>query len=1034
MILAEGLRVPASAQRPADGARRAREAAVAVVETSADGGPEVDLTLLPIESRQWESLGELDSQANHAAVVAGDENQPEDAVAERGTGDAGAPAAGLSFSGLAAMHNVESIDGLSAQQSYRGGPRGAAGGGPTLRSSYSQSAVQSFRVLSNDFSAQSGGAGGRIEVLSREATETLHGSAFALVRESAWAATNPFSIETHYRDGVVSSAPVKPGGSVFDLGGAAGLPLPGGWARRRRAGVFASLELQLHDDHIVSTPALASFYALTPTQLALLGNRGVTAVQTNTALDYLDSLTGTTSRSAYRLLGDVRADAALTAHDRVALGYSAHRLDAPAGAALGQASDAVVARGRGSLGDSLVHVDVAAGHWQHLFSSRWRNELRGQIAHDLEYESPRAPLAQEPAIGPGGLAPEVSIAPNGFAYGTPANLGRSAYPDETRYELADTLQLRAGRHLLSLGADWSRIHDRVASLTAAEGAFLYDSSNVKGRDGGLVDWITDYTFNVNAYPNGGCPSINATVHDFCFRDYTQGFGSAPTEFTMHEVAGFAEDSLRVRGLSVSFGARYEYTLLPLPQGPNPTLDGDIGALALPFGGVTATFPEDRNNLGPRVALTWSPRWATKGRRVRASLFTIHAGYGAFFGRTPGATVRAALVDTALPSTEMHVRITPTTTTLCPQVTANQQGFGYPCAYTTTPPAAVAQTTSTTLFSNRYRAPAVQRASFVMEREVGRRVQVRAAYSMALATQLPQSVDLNIAPSTVAANYVLQGGDAHPGLHTGETFVVPLYTGRPIAQYGAVTALVSNANATYHAFTAEAEWRGPRSLELRGSYTFSRAIDYGPQSSATPGINGQFDPFRDGYDKGLSSLHVPQRFSVDLLYAMQMKRGPELLRHAVNGWRLAAIAVAGSGAPYSYAIFGGTRLSGGRETINGSGGATYLPTVGRNTLRLPPRERVDLRLRREFAVGQRLRVNAFAQVFNVSNARNLSKVETRAFVLGTPATTGAPTPLIFQDAAAIASEGLSTPAFGTPTSSTTGASRERQVELGVRIQF
>ena len=31
--------------------------------------------------------------------------------------------------------------------------------------------------------------------------------------------------------------------------------------------------------------------------------------------------------------------------------------------------------------------------------------------------------------------------------------------------------------------------------------------STKGKAGGLVDWITDYTFNVHAYPNGGCPSI-----------------------------------------------------------------------------------------------------------------------------------------------------------------------------------------------------------------------------------------------------------------------------------------------------------------------------------------------------------------------------------------------------------------------------------------------------------------------------------------------------------------------------------------------
>ena len=766
----------------------------------------------------------------------------------------------------------------------------------------------------------------------------------------------------------------------------------------------------------------------------MLGNRGVTSTQTNTALNYLDSLSGETARFATRVLGDVRADAAMTARDRVSLSYSGHRFHAPAGAALGQASDAVVAHGRGSPGDSTVLVDALVGSWAHRFSRRWDNGLRGQIARDDEFETPRAPLPQEPAIGPGGLAPQVSIAPNGFAYGTTANLGRSAYPDELRFELADTLQLRAGHHVLNFGADWSRVHDRIASETATEGAFLYDSSNTNGHAGGLADWITDYTFNVNAYPNGGCPSITAAVHDFCFRSYTQSFGPAATQFTTQQFAGFAEDTLRLRGnVTLGVGARYDYTLLPLPQTPNPTLDADVAALALPIGGATATFPEDRNNAGPRIAATWSPRW-----RSRTALFTAHAGYGAFFGRTPGATVRAALADTALPTTALHIRITPTTTTLCPQVTATQQGFGYPCAYTSTPPAAVAQTTSTTVFSNRYREPAVQRAELTLERAIGERAEVRVGYAMALATQLPQSVDLNIAPTTAAGSFVLQGGDGHPGLRSGETFVVPLYTTRRFSQYGPVTALVSNANASYHALTAEAQLRGghgrARSLELRGSYTFSRAIDYGPQTSATPGLNGQFDPFRDGYDKGLSSLHFPQRFSGDLLYTLRVTSGPATLQSALTGWRLAVIATAGSGAPYSYNVFGGTRLNGGRETINGSGGATYLPTIGRNTLRLPHRGRVDARLGREFTAGKHLHIDASVEAFNLWNTRNLSSLETRAFLLGTPAQTGDPTPLIFQDAATIAGEGLSTPAFGTPTSSTTGASRERQIQLGARLRF
>ncbi|MGA8940057.1 MAG: hypothetical protein WB439_12930, partial [Acidobacteriaceae bacterium] len=185
---------------------------------------------------------------------------------------------------------------------------------------------------------------------------------------------------------------------------------------------------------------------------------------------------------------------------------------------------------------------------------------------------------------------------------------------------------------------------------------------------------------------------------------------------------------------------------------------------------------------------------------------------------------------------------------------------------------------------------------------------------------------------------------------------------------------------------------------------------------------------------------PQRFSGTLELPLHERRGPKLVQRVLDGWRVAAIGVASSGAPYSYQIFGGTYLSGGRESINGSGGATYLPTIGRNTLRLAPRGRMDLRLAKEIKVGPKLHLNGFAEAFNVFNSENISSVETRAFLFGTPNTIGnstatGPTPLIFQNAAAIATEGLTTEVpFGTPSSSTTGSSRERQIELGMRILF
>jgi len=940
---------------------------------------------------------------------------------------------------------------------------------------YDEAAFGRLRVLAGAYSAQYGGApGGLAARLSPEGGTRLHGSAFAFARPSALAATNPFSIATHYRDGVVTAAAVRPAGELTTLGFAIGFPLglPLQWLKPRAAAppasahtatLFAALQAQLRDDSIVSTPAVAGFYALSPSQIALLGNRGVTTAQTETALDFLDSLSGTTARHATRIVALARADVPVGPRDALAIAYAGNRLHAPAGATLGQASEAVVALGTGSLGDAFAQVDAVAVRWRHSLSPRWSNELAAQLARDLEYETPHAPLAQEPAIGPGGFAPQVSIAPNGFAYGTPAALasvagggGRSAYPDEWRVELAEDMRARVGRNLLAMGGDWSRVHDRIAALSAGEGAFLYDSGVTGGKLGGLVDWITDEVFNANAYPNGGCPSINAAVHDFCFRSFTQSFatgtGSQQTEFVLHELAAFAEDSVRAGDrLTVTFGARWEYTLLPLPQAPNAVLDQDIAGLgASAAGGVstnasesasTASYPEDRNNFGPRVGLAWSPG--------RAGWLVVHAGYGYFFGHLPGATLRAALVDTALASTALasatngastlHVRITPTTITQCPQVTTNNQGFGYPCDFLAAPPAAVAQTTSATMFAAGFRLPAVQRASLSVQGALGRHLLLRVGYTMALARQLPSSVDRNISPSTAQVTYVLQGGDGHPGLYTGATFAVPLYTARPIAQYGPVTTLVSDANATFHAGELEARWHGHAGaageLELRGGYSFSRAIDDDPQSGATPRLNGRFDPMRNGYDKGLSDQQVAQRLVIALALAPHVDAGPGPLRAALRGWRLTALGTASSGRPYSYQVFGGTRLPGGHESLNGSGGATYLPSVGRNTLRLPARGSADLRVVREFAAGGRARVGVFAEAFNLTNTQSLTRVQTRAFLLGTPATPGAPTPLIFQDAATVAAEGLlSTPAFGAPESSTNGAGRERQVELGARLRF
>jgi hypothetical protein len=74
----------------------------------------------------------------------------------------------------------------------------------------------------------------------------------------------------------------------------------------------------------------------------------------------------------------------------------------------------------------------------------------------------------------------------------------------------------------------------------------------------------------------------------------------------------------------------------------------------------------------------------------------------------------------------------------------------------------------------------------------------------------------------------------------------------------------------------------------------------------------------------------------------------------------------------------------------------------------------------------------AEIFNLTNRVNYSAIMQRAFLPGTE--TNGVTPLIFQNAATVVAEGLNVQPFGTFTAASTGQSAERQVQVGVRVEF
>jgi hypothetical protein len=874
---------------------------------------------------------------------------------------------------------------------------------------FSQAAVREFRVAGGNYSAQQGSAAGTVmTTVSRSGGQALHGSAGYTVRSQAFAAVNPLSVATSYANGVVTSGLVKPHDLRESFVGTAGGPVP----RAHDLRFFYAFDAQRRGFPAVSSPADPNFYSLTATQRALLAARGVTTTAIESGLQYLSSLTGETPRRADEMVNFVRFDWAKHPRAALAAEYNAVRWSSPAGLL-----DApVVARGRASLGNASGSLDAVVVRVTSLLAHGMSNKAHAAFLRDLQFETPQTPLAQEPAIVPSGtgsgvLAPEVNIGPNGLQFGTPASVSQLAYPDERRVELGDTLSVARGRHLLELGASVAFVHDLSATLTNAAGTFHYDSSGTKGSAGGLVDFLTDAVFNVNMTPDGGCPGIAAALHYFCFQSFSQSSGVSSVTFSTEDWAAFVEDTWRPRrNLTLHAGVRYEYTLLPIPQNPNLALDSIFGST-----GATGSFPEDRNNFGPRVALAWEPLGPGRG--------TVRLGYGVYFGRLPGATVRAALADTSQVGGTTKIRITPTTVVACPQVPA--KGFGYPCAFPAQPPGVLATTSSAVVFDRGFRLPTVQQGSLTLERTFGRTT-ISVGYVANLDRQLPSSTDVNIAPTAQTEEFQLQGGTGAPGVRDGEVFFLPVYTARRSPGFGPVTDVVSNVNATYHALVVSSESRVGRGLQVRGEYGWSKALDFGQAESATPRTDGQFDPFTNGYDKGLSSLNYPWAARAAAVWS------PAARSRWLRGWQGSPIVTARAGRPYSFDLSGGTRLPGGHLSVNGSGGALYLPTVGRNTLRLPAQVNVDARVARGFRLGREVELRALAEAFNLLNRENVSSVTERAYLVGT-AVNGV-TPLVFQSAAAIAAEGLNTQAFGTVTAASSGLSRERRVQLSLMVSF
>jgi outer membrane receptor protein involved in Fe transport len=917
----------------------------------------------------------------------------------------------ISFRGISGLLNNSTVDGGDNNQAFFAEERGRT----RISYSISQAAIKEFQVNTSSYSAEYGrSAGGVTNAVTKSGTNEFHGSAFFYDRDNKWGARNPRSFITQNIGGVFTPVAFKPEDVRYQFGGTIGGPIVKDKAffffsydeqRRNFPGVstFTSLDFLNRADRCLLTAAngaavtLAACPAFAGTTGAaraatLATGKGLTSAQVDTAINFLQSISGEVPRTGNQRLFLPKLDWHVNSNNTLTVTYNNLRWKSPAGIQ----TQAINTRARDNFGDDFVDIDWITFRLASTISPRFLNEARYQWGRDNEYQFSQPPLPGEPTNSIGGRSPQTFIT-NGFSFGIPEFLERTAFPDERRNQFADTMTYTTGNHTLKFGGDINFVKDIINNLRFAGGEFSYTGGvNTAGYFGGLNDFIIDYTNFRSALPATNLCYSSTRAPGRCYGgNYNQGLGVLGLTMNTTDFNVFLQDDWRVNPrLTLNLGLRYEYQ-------KNPT---NVAARINPLLPQTASTVSDKNNIGPRFGFAYDVKGDGKT--------SVRGGYGVYFGRVINSTVYNALINTGVGIDVAQRQVTLTATAAAAPSYPNLIGAG------------TLVTSAVQYFQNGFQLPRIHQLDAIVEREIARNTVVSASYLFAYGEFLPNFVDTNLPPPTAFVSMTVSGGP-----FDGQIYRTPLFTGpRPNPAFAQITEIRSNVFSKYNALVLQFNRRMTDGLQVQTNYTLSRAYDNGQSSVTFSSNNLPFNAFDQAGENALSNFDRRHKWSLSLVYNMHYKNKDNKFAHALlNGWTISPVINWFSGARYTGNITGtiaatsfgfpaGTVTPGGG--VNGSGGATRFAAAPRNFFKQPSIQYLDLRLSRRFALGERAKLEVLAEAFNFFNRTQVTGVNSTLYSLSGTA-------LTFNGGAS---------GFGSITGADSTLFRERQVQLAVRFEF
>lgn len=529
--------------------------------------------------------------------------------------------------------------------------------------------------------------------------------------------------------------------------------------------------------------------------------------------------------------------------------------------------------------------------------------------------------------------------------------------EETKFQLVNNFTRVMGSHTIKLGAN----------LLYTNYLNQFQSPGSQNQGAG------EYRFaNLNDFRNFRPSSY--------YRPFQQGGGIARADFDVAEWAIYAQDEWQVTPkLTATLGLRYDQQ--SFRDSPTPVVDVERA-----FGFQTGFAPTDNDNISPRLSLAYDIDG--DGRRV------VRAGAGLFYGTVPGV-VGGNVLQTELPILEVScsgsiVDGDPDAPP-SPSDFRNwpRDGFGNPI---TCADVGASGVPVYTLWSDSFEMPEHFKANVGFETLIGDDSQLSADFVFSQSNSMYTVRNLNLRD----AQFTLDG-------EGGRRIFQPLDEFDPTGsnanaarrnlEFGDVLVNYNDGRARSLNLTIDGQHRFTDDLQLRASYTWTRAWDNSPYSCCTasggytdPQI-GVFGPNEIGgigdFDKGwgVSSFSREHTFILSGFAELPL------------GFGLAAFWRSQSGRPWS--VVGDDDLNGDGIRFNDrpfifspadlpvadeadreiyAGILDEFSCIGdyegrileRNTCRFPWTHQLDMRLSKSFDTVGDQRLELQVDAFNVMN--------------------------------------------------------------------